>query len=328
MASNEPPIIIKKIVKGGHGHHGGSWKVAYADFVTAMMALFIVLWVIGQDKPVKQAIAMYFTDPSLTAEEISIKLAQGAEAAMPIDEAAPEGQKPREEREERLKLLAKKVKSALESASWKQKLEGQIVIEMTDEGLRIELLDYPNAPFFQVSSAVPTERTRVALKAIASQIRDVDNPIALEGHTDGRPFMTKGGYGNWELSSERANAARRLLLAGGVPEGRVSAVRGYADTRLRVKSDPYDARNRRISIVIKLDEKEAPPAVEKPHAPESEGGHGAPPQLGAAPEPAVAELKKTAKTMEKRKPSSGQKAPAKAHRASPARTSLRGQNIR
>lgn len=336
MSVNEPPIIIKKIVKGGHGHHGGSWKVAYADFVTAMMALFIVLWVIGQDKPVKQAIAMYFTDPSLSAEEISIKLAQGADMPSPKEVEEVKVKESRERREERLKKLADKLKAALESAAWKEKLEGQIIIEMTDEGLRIELLDFANAPFFHVGSAAPTDRTRVALKAIASQIRGVKNPIALEGHTDGRPFSTSNGYTNWELSSDRANAARRLLVAGGVPEHRVAAVRGYADTRLRVKSDPFDDRNRRISIVIKLDEEgesessapesesqggeakasEAKASEAKTPAP-SESGHDEQSHPGTAPNSAPVTP-----------PSPGESDREKAHPAPIARTFLRHRDIR
>lgn len=258
MSQDGPPIIIKKIVKGGHGHHGGSWKVAYADFVTAMMALFIVLWVIGQDKPVKQSIAMYFTDPTLTSEEISIKLAQNAEKEneepIPVKIEKDTAEKD-DTKKNKLKLLAKKVKGALESVAWKQKLEGQIIIEMTEEGLRIELLDFAKSPFFHVGSSKPTQRTRTALLAISAQIKSVNNPIVLEGHTDGRPFKSRvRGYGNWELSTERANAARRLLEEGGIPPGRIQAVRGYAATQLRNEADPFDDRNRRISILIKVTE--------------------------------------------------------------------------
>ncbi|MGE0493522.1 MAG: flagellar motor protein MotB [Vulcanimicrobiota bacterium] len=243
-----PPIIVKKIVKGGHGHHGGSWKVAYADFVTAMMALFIVLWVIGQSDPVKQAVSEYFIDPSLSPEEIAIKLSRAkaeAEEIKPEPMLEPQEDKPDEEMVD----LADRIRNALEALDWEDKLEGQIIIELTDEGLRIELIDLATSPFFDIGSALPKPHTQQALRAIGKQLANSDKPIALEGHTDSRPFHN-GYYGNWELSADRANAARRLLEEAGVSASRIQAVRGYADQRLRDKKNPMSASNRRVSIVV------------------------------------------------------------------------------
>ena len=204
-----PPIIVKKIVKGGHGHHGGSWKVAYADFVTAMMALFIVLWVIGQSDPVKQAISEYFIDPSLSPEEIAIKLSRAKADAEEKLTPEPMLEPPEDKPDEEMVDLADRIRNALEALHWEDKLEGQIIIEITDEGLRIELIDLASSPFFDVGSSLPKPHTQQALRAIGKQLANSDKPIALEGHTDSRPFHN-GYYGNWELSADRANAARRV----------------------------------------------------------------------------------------------------------------------
>lgn len=249
--SSGPPIIIKKIKKGGHGHHGGSWKVAYADFVTAMMALFIVLWIVGQSDPVKQAVSEYFIDPSLSPEEIAIRLAQ---AKLEGAEEAPEPDKKVEKvdvTEPELEDLAKEIKSALEELDWQKELNGQILIEMTDEGLRIELIDLAKSPFFDLGSASPKPRTTQALKAIGQKLKKSKHPLVFEGHTDASPFINDSGtYGNWELSTDRANAARRIVLTAGVAPGRIKAVRGYADTKLRDQKHPTSPSNRRVTILV------------------------------------------------------------------------------
>ena len=251
-----PPIIIKKIKKGGHGHHGGSWKVAYADFVTAMMALFIVLWIVGQADPVKQAVSEYFIDPSLSPEEISIRLSQanmegGEEASVEVVTKEVDVVDPAEEQ---LEDLAQEIKSALEQLDWEKEVNGQIVIEMTEEGLRIELIDLADSPFFALGSAEPKPHTKQALKAIGKQLSGSEHPVIFEGHTDSRPFINRGGsYGNWELSTDRANAARRIVQSMGVKSKRVRAVRGYADTKLRNKAKPSDPSNRRVTIMVRHD---------------------------------------------------------------------------
>lgn len=253
--SSGPPIIIKKIKKGGHGHHGGSWKVAYADFVTAMMALFIVLWIVGQSDPVKQAVSEYFIDPSLSPEEIAIRLAQ---AKLEGAEEAPDPEKMKLEKVDKkdpdLEDLAKEIKSALEELDWQKELNGQILIEMTDEGLRIELIDLAKSPFFDLGSAAPKPRTTQALKAIGKKLATSKHPLVFEGHTDASPFVNSSGtYGNWELSTDRANAARRIVLSAGVDPSRVRAVRGYADTKLRDKKNPQSPSNRRVTILVQHD---------------------------------------------------------------------------
>ncbi len=252
---SSPPVIVKKVKRGGHGgHHGGSWKVAYADFVTAMMALFIVLWVLSQGEQVKKAVAAYFTDPSLTPEEIAIKLKMDtspSEDSQVKPEVEPERHTPEPEKD--MNELANRLKSALESADWVEDMKGQIIIEVTDEGLRIELLDLKKNPFFDVGSPVPRPQTRKALAVIARQLARNSNPLILEGHTDSRPFKTGKAYGNWELSVERANAARRILEYNGIDPARIVEVRGFADKRLRDPENPYADVNRRISIVVLYD---------------------------------------------------------------------------
>ncbi len=255
MKSSTPtPIIIKKVVKGGHGHHGGSWKVAYADFVTAMMALFIVLWVLAQNDKAKEAVAIYFTDPSMTPEEIKMKLEH---PAIPNSKEKPEVIKKKlmfiahSADKKKLEELAKKLRADLGKLHWSDSLKGQLVIEMTEEGLRIEFLDLDRSPFFDVGSAQPRDYTRQVLQVIGKELALVPNPLAIEGHTDSRPFYNRG-YGNWELSADRANAARRILESGGVRRDQICEVRGLADTRLRRPSDPMADSNRRVSVIVRF----------------------------------------------------------------------------
>lgn len=274
------PIIIKKVVKGGHGHHGGSWKVAYADFVTAMMALFIVLWVLAQNDKAKEAVAIYFTDPSMTPEEIKIKLEH---PAIPNSKEKPPVVKKKltyiahSEDKKKLEELAKKLREDLAQMHWSESLKGQLTIEMTSEGLRIEFLDLDQSPFFDVGSPSPREYTRQVLKVIAGELGVVPNPVAIEGHTDSRPFRNRG-YGNWELSADRANAARRILEDCGVRRGQVVEVRGLADTRLRRPTDPMADSNRRVSIIVRyLDVplENSSPEEKKDDEPEAtQEGHG------------------------------------------------------
>lgn len=248
----EAPIIIKKIKKGGHGHHGGSWKVAYADFVTAMMALFIVLWVLAQQDKAKEAVSLYFTEPNLTPEEIKMRLEH---PALPSSEQKMDPSKSKKaiyksysEEHKKLKDLAKRIEKRLEALKWYKSMKGQLLIELTDEGLRIEFLDRSKAPFFDVGSPSPRPCTTQALAEIAAEIARVPNPVAIEGHTDSRPFL-HGGYGNWELSTDRANSARRILEGSGCH--RIAEVRGLADVHLRDPKHPYNDANRRVTLVVR-----------------------------------------------------------------------------
>lgn len=280
MKGELAPIIIKKIKKGGHGHHGGSWKVAYADFVTAMMALFIVLWVLAQQSKAKEAVALYFTEPNLTPQEIKQRLEHPALPSSKVKMAQPKkGEKYQSFQQEhkQLKKLAEKIQARLEGLKWFKSMKGQLLIELTDEGLRIEFLDAANAPFFDVGSPMPKSVTVQALTEMAAEIRKVPNPVAIEGHTDSRPFVS-AAYGNWELSADRANAARRILEAGGV--NHIAEVRGLADVKLRDPGHPYSDSNRRVSLIVRhtLDthgkptEKEE--AKEEPKAEEVTVKHG------------------------------------------------------
>lgn len=250
MDLDTPIIVVKKIKKGGHGHHGGSWKVAYADFVTAMMALFIVLWIVGQSDPVKQAVSAYFIDPSLSPEEIAIRLSRAnLKTEDPIlEEMEPSQTEPTDQE---MQDLADEIRSALEELDWEKELNGQILIEITEEGLRIELLDLDNSPFFDLGSAHLKSHTVKALKAIGKKLVEGENALVFEGHTDSSKFRNDHSYGNWELSTDRANAARRVILSTGVSEKRISAVRGYADTQLRDKEHPTKATNRRVTILVR-----------------------------------------------------------------------------
>jgi len=242
MADEEQIIIIKK--KGGHGgHHGGAWKVAYADFVTAMMALFIVLWLINASKPVQEAVGGYFRDPLGTAQKKGTGLGGAGQAA-----AAPVVK-------EDMAKLKEDLMNAMEALPNFDKLKKQIEMTITPEGLRIELMEDPQGTFFENGKAQPTASLQSLLKILAVEVGKIPNPISIEGHTDSKPYATTGNYSNWELSSDRANAARRLMQANGVGLGQVTQVRGFADQRLRKLDNPLDPANRRISLIVQYLEK-------------------------------------------------------------------------
>ena len=255
-AKTQPIIVIKK--KGGHGgHHGGAWKVAYADFVTALMALFIVLWLMGQSDPVKKAVAGYFNDPKGTGNLLGTTMSgtgpatgsgTGASAASAAD---PNQQK--------LQELKEKLEKEIEARKDLQKLIKQIEITITPEGLRIELLEDKNGTFYQSGSARLSPSGQELLALLASELKTLPNQLLIEGHTDAAQYSTDANYSNWELSADRANSARRLLQEDGVRSDQVTQVRGFADQMLRVKSNPYDPSNRRITILVKNQDNAAPP---------------------------------------------------------------------
>jgi len=235
MEGARPIIIVKK--RGGHGgHHGGAWKVAYADFVTAMMALFIVLWLLNTSKKIQEAVGGYFRDPMGSAKNPGTNLT-GAGVSLPISK--DDMPKLKEELEKRIRQMANF-----------DKLKNQIDITVTPEGLRIELIETEKGTFFNLGSAEPTDNGKQLLSLLASELGKLPNQISIEGHTDAKPYTGEGEYSNWELSADRANAARRLMQQSGLGGSQVSQVRGYADQMLRKIDDPLDPSNRRISVIV------------------------------------------------------------------------------
>ncbi len=284
----EQPIIIKKIKKGGHGgHHGGAWKVAYADFVTAMMAFFIVMWILASGEDVKQAVSGYFQDPGL----FEYKTTKGSPVNINIMPPASSsgkgegegGSKPMEisfssqgERDSMAGAITDGIKRQAISDSIKafnnvakmgeelkkdfvnqmsqrpeiKEILSSIKVEMTKEGLRIELIESKDALFFEVGSAKLNKEAINILKQLGERISSFPNSVEIEGHTDARQYGKSASYTNWELSNDRANAARRVLTQY-LWSGQMDKVSGFADRRLRNASNPFDVTNRRISILIK-----------------------------------------------------------------------------
>jgi chemotaxis protein MotB len=230
----QPIIIKKKIVHAGH--HGGAWKVAYADFVTAMMALFIVLWLMGTSEAVKKSVAGYFRDPSGRKTEIGTgQGSTGQNIGVGKDD---------------MNKLKQKLEASMKQAPDLEKLKDQVKMTVTGEGLRIELLESDVGTFFESGNAQPSSSGTEMLKMLASELSKLPNRLLMEGHTDARPYVSAKGYSNWELSTDRANAARKLMQSSGIKADQVAEVRGYADQRLRKPEDPNGASNRRVSIVV------------------------------------------------------------------------------
>jgi chemotaxis protein MotB len=241
-----PIIVIKK--KGGHaGHHGGAWKVAYADFVTAMMALFIVLWLMGSSSKVKKAVAGYFNDPKGTGALLGTTLS-GTGVSDVVASASTD----------QLQQLKDKLDKEIQARKELVKLNKQIEMTITPEGLRIELIEGKNGTFFQSGSAELSPSGQELLSLLGAELKTLPNSLLIEGHTDATPYPSSSGYSNWDLSADRANSARRLMQQDGVRSNQVTQVRGYADQMLRVKSNPFDPSNRRISILVKNDNETVP----------------------------------------------------------------------
>jgi chemotaxis protein MotB len=254
-----PRKVIKK--KGGHGaHHGGAWKVAYADFVTAMMALFIVLWIVGQSKSVKEAVAAYFKDPSVFQSGAASVLKGGSGAGAPVGPKTPGAPSPPPEPERKsrdadrdaLEATAAVLREQIHQQAHLARLEDKVKIELAEEGLRIQLVETTQGIFFDVGSAKIKPATQEILGLIGREVGRLPNDVVLEGHTDSRPYVGLPSYTNWELSADRANAARRILDNSGLRPAQVASVVGYADRRLVNRSDPLDAANRRISIIVRF----------------------------------------------------------------------------
>ncbi len=250
-AKTQPIIVIKRIGRHG-GHHGGAWKVAYADFVTAMMSLFIVLWLMNSSDKVKKAVAGYFNDPKGTGTMLGTAMTGTGETVKVA--GADDMQKLKEKLEQEIKAKADL-----------KKLSKQIEITITPEGLRIELLEDKNGTFYESGSARLSDSGQELLELLAAELKTLPNSLLIEGHTDAAQYSDDRSYSNWELSADRANAARRLLQQDGVRRDQVTQVRGYADQLLRVKANPFDSSNRRISILVK--NQEAMPQILKGAAP-------------------------------------------------------------
>ncbi|MBX3147615.1 MAG: OmpA family protein [Gemmatimonadales bacterium] len=265
----EQPIIIVKKKVAGHGHHGGAWKVAFADFMTAMFALFLVLWLVNQSSDVKSAIAGYFQDPLGRANEFgsSIVPGEGAQTQMARPLAPTQII---DIRVDRLLRLAEDIREKLGKVPLLDSLRNRIEITLTDDGLRIELLEDSTAQFFQSGSAAMSPHGRELITLIGRELARDSNQIQIEGHTDSRPYASTTGYSNWELSADRANTARRILGEGGVPSNRISEIRGMADRELRYPDAPFDPRNRRVTITVLLDRYLSGPSLPQP-APEPSG---------------------------------------------------------
>jgi chemotaxis protein MotB len=245
MAKSQPIIVIKKKVSHG-GHHGGAWKVAYADFVTALMSLFIVLWLMNSSEKVKKAVAGYFNDPKGTGSLMGTTFSGTGEGT--LQQASTQD----------LQKLKEKIEAEIKARHDLQKLSKQIEITITSEGLRIELIEEKDGTFFELGSAKLSANGQELLALLASQLKTLPNSLLIEGHTDSTPYSSDSGYTNWDLSADRANSARRLLQQDGVRPHQVTQVRGYADQMLRVRNNPSDPSNRRISILVKNADESVP----------------------------------------------------------------------
>jgi chemotaxis protein MotB len=250
---DEAPVIriVRKAAHGGH--HGGAWKVAYADFVTAMMALFIVLWILGQNESVQKQVAAYFKDPTgrslilsgsgpvhKTGAAVPLRNESGTSTALVDMNAEP------------LKVLedeADKLRTMVETQPDLQTLTGQISVEVTAEGLRVEINESEKHPLFESGSARLSPRLVEALRVLGGEYRKLSAYLVVEGHTDSAPYAASSAMTNWELATFRANEARRVLVEGGTHPDQIFMVRGFADRKPRF-DDPADPRNRRISMLL------------------------------------------------------------------------------
>lgn len=298
LDDKKQPIVIKRVKKAGHGHHGGSWKVAFADFVTAMMAFFLVMWIVGATTTdQKAAISKYFKNVSLTEgmsqspspgpmgpggastsmielggsmdlirgqgvkllekdeEEQRAKNRTESEATEVTESAKGTGvaeaeKAAREADRERLEALMADLQEAIGKSQALKPFKDQLLLDITPEGLRIQIVDKENRPMFDLGSSELKSYTKDILHEIASFVNQVPNRISIAGHTDVTPFVSRLDYGNWELSADRANAARRSLIAGGMDENKMGRIVGLGSSVLFDKENPRNPINRRISIVV------------------------------------------------------------------------------
>lgn len=245
-----PIIVIKKVVHGG-GHHGGAWKVAYADFVTALMALFIVLWLMNSKAEVKQAVGGYFRDPS-------------GKGKLPGTNMTGTGRDLNVSKDD-MSALKERLQSAIKLIPHFEKMQGNVELTITEEGLRIELFENAQGMFFESGRPEPTFAGKELLTVLAREISKLPNQIAIEGYTDASPYVNLE-YSNWELSADRANQSRRVLVQNGIRWDQVAQVRGYADQKLHNKAAPNDASNRRVSVIVQYMDQQKPLQLPKSQA--------------------------------------------------------------
>jgi chemotaxis protein MotB len=235
MENKRPIIVIKKT--GDHGgHHGGAWKVAYADFVTAMMALFIVLWLMNSSKQVQEAVGGYFKDPTGTSKKVGSNMMGAGENFTLSRDNMPK--------------LKEQLQTTVRQMADFEKIKSHIEMTVTGEGLRIELSESANGTFFDTGSTKLKPDGAELLSTLARELGSLPNKLSIEGHTDSQPYAPSAAYGNWELSADRANAARRVMQAQGIRTDQVTQVRGFADQHLRRPEAPLDPANRRISLIV------------------------------------------------------------------------------
>ena len=283
MASDDSqrPIVIRRVKKNSHGHHGGAWKIAYADFVTAMMAFFLLMWLLGSTaKGDLQGIADYFQTPlqvalaggsgsgdsshvikgggkDLTRLEGQVKRGETEAQRRTVNLRAAQQELARIEKQ-KLTELKGKLETVIESIPALAQFKNQLLIDITADGLRIQIVDEQNRPMFAIGSAVLQPYTREILHEIAKVVNDVPNRISISGHTDAKPYAGgERGYSNWELSADRANASRRELMAGGMDETKIARVVGLSSSALFDAKDPANPINRRISIIVMYKNTEA-----------------------------------------------------------------------
>ncbi len=303
--SNEQPIILKKVKKVVHGHHGGAWKIAYADFVTAMMAFFLLMWLISMTTPEqKQGLADYFAPASVsrstsgsgglmggTAFETEGSRMPGSAPRVVMTVSTPAAPKSPETNDQRtanasdgsrestdaaqaqasasaasadamsqdernFRSAAESLRQAMQNNPELTELSKNVIIDETPEGLRIQIVDQDGRSMFPAGHAEPYERTRRLIETVAKMLMKLPNRVSISGHTDSAPFQNGPGYSNWELTADRANAARRIIERQGLPDDRIFQVAGKADTEPLFPEDPRMAANRRLSIVLM---REAPP---------------------------------------------------------------------
>jgi chemotaxis protein MotB len=267
------PIIVKRIKKTAAGHHGGAWKIAYADFVTAMMAFFLLMWLLGSTaKGDLAGIAEYFSTPlkvamaggsgsgdsssvingggkDLTRQNGQVKKGSAPPQKKSYDLKAAQASLERDEAM-RLKGLKEKIESTIEANPALRKYKKQLLLDITTEGLRIQIVDELNRPMFALAKADLQPYTKEILHAVGFILNTVPNKVGLSGHTDSTPYFSDAGYSNWELSADRANASRREMVVGGMDETKVLRVVGLASAAHMDKSDPFNPINRRISIIV------------------------------------------------------------------------------
>jgi chemotaxis protein MotB len=273
-----PIIVIKKIKKGGHGHHGGAWKIAYADFVTAMMAFFLLMWLLGSTSEGDlKGISEYFSSPL----KVSLMGGKGSGTATSVIDAGgtdlarsvgqikrgsneddrtsedtsnpptPASEAAEKVESQRLNQLKGEIERLIEASTLMKQFQNQIKLDITQEGLRIQIVDEKNRPMFDSGSAVLKDYMKDILRSLTKVLNEVDNKLTLSGHTDATPYASgAAGYSNWELSADRANASRREMMAAGMKESKVLRVVGLASSVPMKADDEYASINRRIAIVV------------------------------------------------------------------------------